>query len=204
MGTYLERLGPEVTMGAVFNDLYFRTDKVIEELKDLRDDKRSTTIPGLPIELSTDTDGAGRRGNRCTTTVIVNDGKDKLSLVGRTRQVISTQSQGVYIPESVQAYRGSEESPDYSVRHESSGMVTSKLGFMGIEGRPSRREPFGAPVSRDLNESLAGLPEAYTEQIELVGSAILCNLDIVENIACGMSVEDAFAEAGREPLRVAA
>ncbi len=197
MGEYLDKLGPEVTMGTVFTDLYGRVDKTIADLDDLREDKRSNKIPGTSLEFDHNTKSGTGRGSHCTRRVLVVDGTRRQPLIGRTRHVIPPN--GAIQPEGVRAYRGNEIDADYSVVLQPSGMVACKLGFLGINGRYPNREPFGT-ASRVANERIGGLPDAYTARIEIVASAIVANLDAVEGMAYGMSVEEAFSEAGLQPL----
>jgi hypothetical protein len=196
MPGYLEKLGPDATLGTAFLDLYGEADRLIEELDEMRlgktQDRSRRDIPDTFLRLGW-TCGRGEGKGTHSSTYVSTSEWDEIRMLSRGRHVIPPQ--GAYTPESVRAFRGREVSADYSFTQRANGIIECRLGQLGIRGRRSG-EPVGMTVG-GMGETVAGLPERDQERIEIVGTAIVANLSAIESMALGATPEEAFAEAGR-------
>lgn len=196
MPGYLERLGSDATLGTAFLDLYGKADTLIEELDEMRlgktQDKSRRQIPGTHLMLGW-TCGRGEGKGTHSSTYVSTSAGDEMRMLVRGRQVIPPQ--GAHTPVSVGAFRGRELSPDYKITQRANGIIECRLGQLGIRARRND-EPMGTTFGA-MSEAIAGLPERDKERIDIVGSAIVANLDAIESMALGATPEEAFAEAGR-------
>lgn len=161
---------PNATLGSLFTNLYERTEGLITDIKEERLQDLGLHWPRA------EAGDSGRKARRTTTIIYVGE----YALVSRTR---SRTSQAAPMPEAVAAYRNREKVPDYVMARSRKGVITCRLGQLGVRGR-ARGEPAGETKGA-IDKRLSMLDSDNANRVELVAASIADRLDIVEQVAYG-------------------
>lgn len=219
MPGYLDTLqGAETTFGAAFTDAYTKADRLAAELYGLRREGQSRTpgsraVPGTVLEVGKTCAPArgGKKGVRSTVTVAArladqSAGAEAKRLFSVTHRVVPPQ--GAPLPEAVAAFRQAEHPADYTLEMTETGLVTCRLGELGLRGSKGAREagPAGQ-TNADQAVPVAQMAEAGArgmQRLEVVGAAIVRAVDMAETMALGATFEEALDEVSPNPAAAAA
>lgn len=185
-------INPETTLGEVFDRSYERIDELVEGLCE-GENVSAGLVFDFPKELK------AARGVKRTAKLAAANGSANRLLIARTKLVEPESDQKTPIPIKASAFRRDEEperaSANFVLSKGPSGIITCRLGYVGVSGERLAEEPVGTTSERP-EVVLGDLDNTDQMRISAVSQAIARNAGVVESMISGSSLEEALAQAG--------
>lgn len=203
MSKYLDELGPEANLGNLFEDLYERASKFVGSGTDLA--LPSSLLDGTDFDHKVISSSPRRLRHKDGYMISILGHPDPDGPKGfKTRQLVSrgdriTTSYGrdAHVPQEVGAFEPGGIGPDFSIRrHTEEVILLEQFSEADVPGEDRKLEP--GTTQGNTEQTLGSLDAVDLDRAAVVSSAILRNLQAVEFIIQGSTVEEAFTRVNEQ------